>query len=65
MTARITLTTAQVTLSTAEITLATAKISTAGGLGLFLFELRDLAAKGKAERLGPSAFCHFAVALRV
>ncbi|HEX8370957.1 MAG TPA: hypothetical protein VF604_20595 [Pyrinomonadaceae bacterium] len=59
------MTTADVTLATARIALATAKISAAGGLGLFLFDLRDLAAKEKAERLRPSAFWVYPLDFRV
>ncbi|HEX8736461.1 MAG TPA: hypothetical protein VF721_14120 [Pyrinomonadaceae bacterium] len=64
-TARIALRGAAFALITATFALATAENFGAGGLGLVLLDLRDFAAKEKAERLEPSAFRFFGFAARV
>ena len=64
-TATSALVTAEIALATARFALATAENFGAGGLALVLFDLRDFEAKGKAERLRPSAFWVFGVAVWV
>jgi hypothetical protein len=55
-TARFTLTTARFTLTTAKITMEMAETSATLDSALFLFDLRELTAKTKAESVKPSAF---------